>query len=157
LPLLTLRSVMNSRCLMSLSPKAQVKTLYRLKSAAGKESANVRFSNRPDGVKRFSDYPPVQCRCRSRSLLLQRNSYVAVGSKADKPTNPCNVGFTPDNGLRRPHRARSRHGSHNDIDAARGVLSTPRNDARLRRCRRRSMVRGLSAALRARAWRDGAI
>jgi hypothetical protein len=28
---------------------------------------NVRFSNRPVGVKRFSDCPPVLCRCRSRA------------------------------------------------------------------------------------------
>ena len=40
----------------------------------------VRFSNRPFGVKRFqainhylSDYPPLQCRCRSRARASLRN------------------------------------------------------------------------------------
>src|SRR6266516_307758 len=33
----------------------------------------VRFSNRPFRVKRFSDYPPLQCRCRSRARASLRN------------------------------------------------------------------------------------
>src|ERR1035441_7972018 len=42
----------------------------------------VRFSNRPFGVKRFqainhylSDYPPLQCRCRSRARASLRNRH----------------------------------------------------------------------------------
>src|SRR5271170_8073791 len=35
---------------------------------------NVRFSNRPFGVKRFlTDYPPLQRRCRSRARASLRN------------------------------------------------------------------------------------
>src|SRR6516164_6348710 len=33
------------------------------------------FSNRPFRVKRFSDYPPLQCRCRSRARASLRNRH----------------------------------------------------------------------------------
>jgi hypothetical protein len=33
------------------------------------KSPNVRFSNRPFGVKHFQNHPPQQCRCRSRVAL----------------------------------------------------------------------------------------
>src|SRR4051812_1060557 len=36
---------------------------------------DVRFSNRPFRVKRFSDYPPPQCRCRSRARASLRNRH----------------------------------------------------------------------------------
>src|SRR5258705_9521725 len=35
------------------------------------------FSNRPFRVKRFSDYPPLQCRCRSRARASLRNRHQA--------------------------------------------------------------------------------
>ena len=38
------------------------------------------FSNRPFGVKRFSDYPPIQCRCRSRARASLRNRHKALPS-----------------------------------------------------------------------------
>ena len=37
--------------------------------------AHVGFSNRPFRVKRFSDYPPLQCRCRSRARASLRNRH----------------------------------------------------------------------------------
>ena len=33
------------------------------------------FSNRPVGVKRFQNYPPMQCRCRSRARASLRNRH----------------------------------------------------------------------------------
>src|ERR1700682_20515 len=40
-----------------------------------------RFSNRPARVKRFSDYPPLQCRCRSqaRASLRKRHQGPCIG------------------------------------------------------------------------------
>jgi len=45
-------------------------------------SVNVRFSNRLVWVKRFSDYPPLQCRCRLRaraSLRTRRQGPSSMG------------------------------------------------------------------------------
>ena len=41
---------------------------------------NVRFSNRPFGVKRFSDYPPPRYRCRSRARASLRNRHQGPSS-----------------------------------------------------------------------------
>src|SRR5256885_12631350 len=38
-------------------------------------TARWSFSNRPFRVKRFSDYPPLQCRCRSRARASLRNRH----------------------------------------------------------------------------------
>ena len=46
-----------------------------LPQTSARAQADVRFSNRPFGVKRFSDYPPVQCRCRSRARASLRNRH----------------------------------------------------------------------------------
>src|SRR5262249_44815640 len=54
--------------------------LRRTWSAFGtfETSGDVRFSNRPFGVKALSDYPPVRCRCRSRARASLRNRHQAA-------------------------------------------------------------------------------
>jgi len=38
-------------------------------------TTNVRFSNRPAGVKRFQAFPLLQCRCRSRARASLRTRH----------------------------------------------------------------------------------
>jgi hypothetical protein len=45
------------------------------KGSQASSSHNVRFSNRPVGVKRVQTFPPLQCRCRSRARASLRNRH----------------------------------------------------------------------------------